>query len=182
MTQSILDEFVERTRVAAASENPNSALCALLQESLANSDAMADAIAAMDDDEVMMFEDETCSIWTCRFDSEVVFPPHEHCMSVHIAVYRGAEVEVLYHRDPDRLRHVKNCVVAAGEVVSLGPDAIHAVTAEGEEQSHAIHIYEGPLTKVKRSLFDWASGGQIEFTMENFHANMRKKSEMEEFR
>ena len=143
---------------------------------------IADAIAAQPEDEVLIFEDETCSIWTCRYNSEVVLPPHEHLMTVHIAVYRGSEVEVLYHRDTDRLRHAKNRVVSEGEVVSLGPDAVHAVTADGGEQSHAIHIYEGPLTQVKRSLFDWTSGGKIEFTTENFHAMLRKRANMAELK
>lgn len=58
---------------------------------------------------------------------------------------------------------------------------IHAVTAEGAGQSHAIHIYEGSLTKVHRFLFDWSTGREIEFTMENFHAMQRTKLEMAEF-
>jgi len=181
MTNPIIDEFVERARTAAASDTSTSAIRELLKGSLSESDAMADAIASLEDDEVMVFEDETCSIWTCRYDSDVVLAPHEHCMSVHIAVYRGAEVEVLYKREPGRLKHGGNKLVSAGEVVSLGPDAIHAITADGSGQSHAIHIYEGPLTEVKRSLFDWNSGEEVDFTMENFHAMRRLKSNMEEF-
>lgn len=181
MTQPILKNFVERARIAAASDNPKSAIRELLKSSMSESDAMADAIASLEDDEVMFFEDETCSIWTCRYDSSVVLAPHEHCMSVHIAVYRGTEVEVLYKREPARLKHGGNKLISAGEVASLGPDAIHAITADGNGQSHAIHIYEGSLTAVKRSLFDWVSGEEIHFTMENFHAMRRLKSDMEEF-
>jgi len=180
MNEYILNDFVDRARDEAVSDKPTSALRELLKESFSERGAMADAIAAQEEDEVLLYEDENCSIWTCRYNSNVVLPPHEHCMTVHIAVYRGNEVEVLYHRDEDRLRHAKNRVVAEGEVVSLGPEAIHAVTAEGNGQSHAIHIYEGPLTEVKRSLFDWTNGGEIEFTMENFQAMMRKRSELEE--
>ncbi|QCO57302.1 hypothetical protein EOK75_16290 (plasmid) [Pseudorhodobacter turbinis] len=77
-------------------------------------------------------------------------------MSVHIAVYRGAEIEFLYKREPGRLKHGGNKVILAGEVASLSPDAIH--------------VYEGPLTAVKRSLFDWASGAEVDFTVGNFHA------------
>ena len=93
----------------------------------------------MPEDEALLLEDETCSIWTCRYGSDVVFPPHEHCVKVHIAVYRGSEVEVLYHREPGRLRHAKNRVVTVGEVATLGADAAHAVTGEGDGQSLAIH-------------------------------------------
>lgn len=129
----------------------------------------------------MLFEDQTCSIWTCRYGAELVLAPHEHRMAVHIAVYRGTEVEVLYKREPGALRHGGNTSVPAGKVTSLGPDAIHAITAEGPVQSHAIHVYEGPLTQVERALFDWTTGEKVDFTMENFHALARKKTDMAEF-
>ena len=63
--------------------------------------------------------------------------------------------------------------------MSLEPDVVHAVTAEGDGLSHALHIYEGSLTQVKRSLFDWTSGNKVEFTMDNFRAMQRKRSEFE---
>jgi predicted metal-dependent enzyme (double-stranded beta helix superfamily) len=182
MTPPILETFVERARAAAASDTPKTTIRDLLQSSLSESDAMADAIASLETDEVMFFEDETCSIWACRFDSDVVLAPHEHCMPVHIAVYRGTEVEVLYKREPDHLKHGGNKLISAGEVASLGTDAIHAITADGTGQSLAIHIYQGPLTAVKRSLFDWESGAEVDFTVENFYAMRRLKSDMEEFK
>lgn len=130
----------------------------------------------------MVFEDETCSIWTCRYESHAVFAPHEHGMDVHIAFYRGAEVEVLYKRELGELRHGGNSLVKQGDVVRLGPEAIHAITADGDEQSIAIHVYEGPLTRIERSLFDWTTGEEVEFTMENFHAMAHRKEDMKEFK
>ncbi|MDU8929409.1 hypothetical protein RXV86_18605 [Alisedimentitalea sp. MJ-SS2] len=182
MSQSILDTLVENARKAATSDQPTPAIRQVLRDSLADRDTVADAIAATEEDEVLLFEDDTCSIWSCRYDANVVFAPHEHCVPVHIAVYRGAEVQVLYHRDSNRLRHAANKTVPAGEIISLGADAVHAITAEGPGHSHAIHIYQGPLTRIERSLFDWTSGREIAFTIENFHALQRRKSEMEEFR
>ncbi len=182
MSQSLLNAFVKRVRDEAASDKPTTALRELLKDSFSQRNSMADAIAAQEEDEVLLFEDETCSIWTCRYYPDIVLPPHEHRMTVHIAVYQGNEVEVLYHRGQGYLRHAQNRVVSEGEVLSLGSDAVHAVTAEGIGQSHAIHIYEGPLTKVKRSLFDWTNGSEIEFTMENFHAMLRKRSELDELK
>jgi len=182
MTQNILDDFIARARTAAAAAHPRDALRELLTDSINQSTQMSDAIAAMPEDEVMLFEDETCSIWTCRYGEDVVFPPHEHCMPVHIAVYHGAEVEVLYKREPQGLRHGGNHIVSAGQVTSLGTDAVHAITGDGDGQSHAIHIYEGPLTQVERALFDWETGKEVAFTMENFRAMQRNKSDMAEFK
>lgn len=177
----ILDNLVTVAREAAAADNPSKALRAVLTDSLTNQEDMADAIAALAEDEVCLFEDDTCSVWTCRYDSDVVLAPHEHAMAVHVAVYRGTEVEVLYKREPGVMRHGGNKAVHAGDVISLGKDAIHAITSDGAGQSHAIHIYEGPLTAVERSLFDWKTGEAIAFTMENFHAMRRAKADMAEF-
>ena len=177
----LFDDLVKRAREAAIATDSGKAIRALLEDSMRDQDTIADAIASTPEDEVMLFEDETCSIWTCRYSSDVVFSPHEHCMPVHIGVYRGTEVEVLYKREPDVLRHGGNKHVNAGDVISLGPEAIHAITADGDVQSHAIHIYEGALTKVERSLFDWETGEALDFTMENFYALARNKADTAEF-
>lgn len=181
MTQKVLKDFVAQIREAAASEDRKLAIRALLQDSQSRKELLADAIAALEEGEVMFFEDETCSIWTCRYDPHVVFAPHEHGMGVQIAVYRGTEVEVLYKRALGKLRHGGNTLVKAGDVVRLGPEAIHAITSDGSEQSIAIHVYEGPLTQIERSLFDWTTGEEVEFSMENFYAMARRKADMDEF-
>lgn len=85
---------------------------------------------------------------------------------------------MFYKREPGKLRHSGNSLVETGDVVRLDHDAVHAVTADGDAQSHAIHVYEGPLTQIQRSLFDWVTGEEVEFTMENFHAMARDKAEM----
>jgi len=174
----MLDEIVEQAIDAAASDKPSSAIKDVLEKSMAEHSTMASEISAQPADEVLLHEDKNCSIWSCRYDSDVVLPPHEHLMTVHIAVYSGCEVEVIYCRERDSLVWENNTSISEGQVVSLEPDIVHAVTAEGDRQSHALHIYEGPLTQVKRSLFDWVSGDKIEFTMDNFHAMQRKRSEL----
>lgn len=180
MTLPLLEEFVRDARTAAASDGRREALYDFLVKSMSEQSAIAAAIADQPEDEVLLHEDETCSIWSCRYDAEVVLPPHEHCMTAHLAVYRGTEVEVLFNRDETGLSHSRNVNVESGEVVTLDSDIIHAVTADGKTRSHAIHIYEGPLTRVKRSLFSWEKGDPIAFTMNNFHAMMRKRSELTE--
>ncbi|MGB0852694.1 MAG: hypothetical protein ACPGSI_05340 [Pikeienuella sp.] len=180
----LLSILVDEARAAAGEADPSDALRRVLADTLYDCAAMADAIAAQPEDEVLLFEDVTCSIWSCRYDADVVLPPHEHCMTVHIAVYRGTEVEVLYRRQSDGLSFGGTTAVEAGSLLTLGPEAVHAVTADNKGQdngqSHAIHIYEGPLTQVKRSLFNWEDGGAVEFTMANFRAMMRKRADMPE--
>ena len=177
----ILEDLLTRLRDAVGSPDASQAILNVLRASQQNRNAISDEIAGLDEDEVLLFEDDSCSIWTCRYDASVVLAPHEHCMPVHIAVYRGAEVQVLYACEPGRLRHLGNQSVAAGNILSLDDTAIHAVTAQIGQPSHAIHVYEGPLTGVQRDLFDWTTGERVPFTMEQFHGMKRRQSDMAEF-
>ena len=182
MSANILSEVVAGIREAAGDEDRSDRLRVILKDSLADTGEIADAIAATDQDEVLSFEDETCSAWTCRFSTDPVFPLRERRIPVHIAVFRGTEVQVLYKRAAGRLIHGGTKPVNAGDPITLGPKAIHAICGEGEVQSHAIHIYAGPLMLAERSLFDWETGAEVDFTMENFHALTRRRSEMVELR
>jgi len=176
----MLDEIVEQAIDAAASDKPSSAIKDVLEKSMIERNTLASEIAAQPEDEVLLHEDKNCSIWSCRYDSDVVLSPHEHLMTVHIAVYSGCEVEMIYRRVRDTLAWEKNTSISEGQVMSLEPDVVHAVTADGKGLSHALHIYEGPLTQVKRSLFDWVSGDKVEFSMDNFREMQKSRSEFEE--
>jgi predicted metal-dependent enzyme (double-stranded beta helix superfamily) len=167
------DAFVEAARIAAASGNPTAAIRGLLAETLADPAAVAAALPPQDEDEIILFEDETVSVWSSRFQPHVIMPPHEHRMTAHIGVIFGVEKELLFRRENGRLIHVSDKAVRPREVLSLGPDAIHAVTAAGNAPSHALHVYTGALSAVERSLFDWETGDPVPFTMENFHAMQR---------
>lgn len=167
------DEFVDAARAAAKTHHPTRAIRALLLETLKDPVAVAAALPPQDDDEIMLFEDDTVSVWSSRFQPHILMPPHEHRVEAHIGVVCGVEKEILYRREAGRLVHVTDRTVQPGEVLSLGADAIHAVTAEGNIPSHALHVYTGPLSQINRSLFDWDTGEPIAFTMENFHAMQR---------
>ncbi|MEM1108399.1 MAG: hypothetical protein AAGH99_06880 [Planctomycetota bacterium] len=160
--------FVAAVQEAASGDKPAEAVGQLMRETLADPAAVAAAIPPRDEDEVHLFEDGAVSIWNCRFQSDVVVPPHEHKMPVWIGVISGAEKNIFYRRDDDGLHEIGTRVIRPGEVVAIGDDAIHAVTAEGDEPSDALHVYLGELTAVERDLFDWFSGEAVEFTMDNF--------------
>ncbi len=100
-------------------------------------------------------------------------PPHEHCLKVLIGAYSGGEKSILYERTADGLKEIDTVIAYAGEVIALDKDAIHAVTTQDDQPSHAIHVYFGPLMKLERDLFDWDSGHAVNFTLENFDAMKR---------
>lgn len=175
------DDFVAAARVAACAENPNDAVKSLLATTLADPDLKASGLPHHDEDEILLFEDETVSIWSCQFDPKFVMPPHEHKMHVHIGVVSGYEKNIMFRRDDNKLTHIVTKIVNPGEVLSIGPDGLHAVSASGNDHSHALHVYLGPLTKVKRDLFDWTTGAVVDFTMDNFNAMKRAPNELPDY-
>jgi len=173
------DQFVTDVRAAAAQPDANAAVRALLSAVVVDPDAIFRVSPEGGEDEVMLFEDETVSIWHCRFQPHVMMPPHEHKLDVHIGGYAGSEKSLLFAREDGALAYRGSKVVGPGEVLSLGPQAIHAVIAEGEAPSLALHVYMGPLMQLTRGLFDWETGEEVDFTLENFEAMKRPAAEVE---
>ncbi len=173
------EKFVAEVRDAVRSDPSGHAVAQLLRDTVADPGAVAAAIPPQDRDEVHLFEDENVSIWSCRFQPTHVIPPHEHKMPVWIAVFSGSERNIFYRRDARGLHEAGARTVAAGEVLAIGDDAIHAVTAEGSVPSHALHVYLGPLTRVKRDLFNPDSGAPVAFTDEHFERLTQRKPSAE---
>jgi len=172
------DSFVDLVREAAQQTDANAAVRAVLAESVADPRVLIDATPKNGDDEVMLYEDNSVSIWRCCFQPHVVMPPHEHKMVVHIAGYSGVELSYLYQTETGELLLKEKVEVHPGQVVTLESNTIHAVTTQGDEPSYALHVYMGPLMKISRNLFDWDSGNRMEFSMDNFQTMKRSAAEM----
>ena len=104
-------------------------------------------------------------------------PPHEHRMAVHIGMITGVERHLIYTKNSDSWRLENTMDAEAGRVVSLSKDALHAITSGPNKASDALHVYMGPLTKIKRDLFDWNTGSPVEFSEENFENLKRPRSD-----
>lgn len=168
-----VDAMVRAIRQAAAQPDPENAVREMLQETIRNPAQIFAATSDEEGDETLYFEDDTVSIWRCRFHPKILMPPHEHCLKVLIGAYSGGEKSILYERTADGLKEVDTVVARAGDIIVLDKDAIHAVTTHDDQPSDAIHVYLGPLMKLERDLFDWDSGKAVNFTLENFDAMKR---------
>jgi predicted metal-dependent enzyme (double-stranded beta helix superfamily) len=167
------ESFVRAVRRAAGESDANAAVRMVLEQCVADPDPIVNATPLDGDDEVMLFEDQTLSIWRCCFQPHILMPPHEHKLDVHIAAYSGGEKNILFQCCEGELRHERTQVVRSGEVLFLDDQCIHAVTSDGDDPSLALHVYMGPLMQLKRALFDWETGDRVDFTMENFD-NMKR--------
>jgi predicted metal-dependent enzyme (double-stranded beta helix superfamily) len=173
------DKFVTEARAAAVSDEPTHTIRTLMRKALETPEALvADNPLEEDADEIMLFEDDTVSVWVCRFDPYTVVPPHEHKMNAFIGVFKGREKNHFFKIEADGLKYKSTKTIEAGQMTSIGTDGLHAVVAEGEEDCYSLHVYTGPLSKINRSLFDWDTGQAIEFTEKNYHRLKRPANEL----
>ncbi len=131
------DQFVIEARAAVVSNKPTQAIRLLMQKTLKSKGALVDNNPLEKNaDEIMLFEDDTVSVWICRFDPCTVVPPHEHKMNAFIGVFKGREKNHFFISDANGLKYPSTQIIAAGQMISIGTLALHPVVREGEEASY----------------------------------------------
>tara|TARA_R110002096_G_scaffold155272_1_gene319627 strand:- start:7 stop:537 length:531 start_codon:yes stop_codon:yes gene_type:complete len=173
MTAFNLELLVESLRKAALQRDAGQRVRMLMTTAFQNPHSIDAAMPDFAGDEEILFEDDSVSIWYCRFMPGTHVPPHDHQTTATIGVYRGAENNHFYLREQGQLLHKTSRCVGPGEVIAIKPSGIHSVEAANGQPSYAIHVYLAALTQVERSLFDWESGEASPFTDEKFEAMKR---------
>lgn len=168
MSEFVLEDFLQEMRAAALAEEPVKRVRELMTQVFQDPAAIRAAMPAYDNDDEILFEDDSVSIWFVRFVPGLHVPPHDHQTTATIGVYEGAEDNHFYLREPDRLVHKTTRCVGPGDVIALKPDGIHSVEAANGVQSCGIHVYLAKLSTIERSLFDWESGEARPFSDENY--------------
>ena len=169
-----LETLLKRLKIAAVESDAVKAVHAILEDTVADPALVIAGMPDFEDNDVILFEDDTVSIWHSRFLPGITVPAHDHQMSATIGIYRGSERNDLFENDPlGGIRKSSEVVLVAGDVFSIGPSAIHTVSCISDEPCCGIHVYLGNLTAVDRSLFDTEAGVTMCFTDENYHLLMR---------
>ncbi|MDA9930472.1 hypothetical protein N9E91_04435 [Alphaproteobacteria bacterium] len=171
MTEFDFDGFIETVRKAAASPAPAPAVRAVMDAAFANWPAIRAAAPPFEGDEILLFEEEGVSIYLCQFFAGRPIPPHNHNISAVIGLYDGAEDNDLYSTAGEAfLTHSQKVEMKAGDVLSMGPSAIHTVTCRSDVPSLGIHVYLGKLAETERNLFDTEREVVLPFTDDTFNA------------
>jgi predicted metal-dependent enzyme (double-stranded beta helix superfamily) len=163
-----LDDFVQQLRAAALENEPIKKVRTLMSDAFRDPAAIAAAMPAFENDDEILYEDDSVSIWFVRFMPGLHVPPHDHQTTATIGVYEGAEENHFYLCEPDGLVHKSSRRVGPGDVIALKPDGIHSVEAADGKQSCGIHVYLARLSTIERSLFDWETGVASPFTDGNY--------------
>jgi len=168
-----LDEFIQQLRAAALEPEAKSRVRELMHDAFLDPEAIRTAMPVYENDDEVLFEDTSVSIWFVRFPPGTHVPPHDHQTTATIGVYAGAEDNHFYLREPGRLVYKSSRRVGPGDVIALKPDGIHSVEAADGKTSCGIHVYLAALTTAERSLFDWDSGAACRYTDEKFELMKR---------
>ena len=122
-------------------------------------------------DEVLLHEDDRCTVYLVRVPPNIKYPPHDHKMVAVVGVFEGVEVNDYFSRDGSggiSLPAGRTERYKAGQVAVLDTGSVHGISSEGVTRSQALHVYCGNLGKVDRQLFSRADGRAMPFTMENY--------------
>ena len=176
MSAFVLQEFIDEIRAAALGEEPVAQVRNLMTQAFRDPAAISAAMPEYENDDEVLFEDDSVSIWFVRFVPGLHVPPHDHQTTATIGVYEGAEDNHFYLREPGRLVHKSTRRVEPGDVIALKPDGIHSVEAANDQQSCGIHVYLAKLTTIERSLFDWDTGEAVPFDDDNYDRMKRVAS------
>lgn len=168
MTVFNIEKFVLDLRDAARSADALKPVRMLMKEAFKNPQAIKSEMSDFSGDDEILFEDDTVSIWYCRFDPKIHIPPHNHQTAATIGVYEGVECNHLYLPENGKLKLKSTKILTAGDVMSMGPNAIHSVETADENYTYGIHVYLDKLTTISRSLFDWDSGEACNFNDDEY--------------
>ena len=164
-----IDEFIMCMRKAATDPSPAKAIRVEMDRYFENPEAIRLAMPAFDTDEEILFEDDTLTISYCRFRPNYTIPPHDHQTSALIGVYEGQERNSFFSTaGDDFITKGKSVDLKAGDVLSMGPHAIHTVECIGSTPSYSIHVYLAPLSRIERNLYDVVAEKVIPFTDDDF--------------
>jgi len=168
MPEFDLDAFVGQLREAAGQDDAAKRVRDLMTDAFRDPEAVKKAMSGFSGEDEILFEDDSVSIWYCGFDPARHVPPHDHQTTATIGVYQGEEKNHFYRVEDGQLRHKTTKQIGPGDVIAMGPEAIHSVESANGEFSYAIHVYLAPLMSIERSLFHWEDGTAIPFNDENY--------------
>ncbi len=160
-----IDEFVAACRgVVDEGEAVRARLAALVADLVDDHEALAAAVPAFAEvpvsargwqlgGEQICLQSDDLTVMVLDTLPGVAQPPHDHSMTAIIGVFEGCEDQRFWGRTSTGIESAAGRALRAGESVTLGERAIHAISA-AERPARAVHVYLGDIYAAERSIFD----------------------------
>src|SRR5438067_2621691 len=154
-----VDQFVSECQASLLAAEPRLAVADLLQRTLDDASSVEQALPATRGELTTLHHSPELTVLKVVWAPGMSIWPHDHQMWATIGIYAGQEDNTFYRRLDDDARTVHESggkELRVGDVLTLGTDAIHAVTNPLEKLTAAIHIYGGDFVNNPRS--QWGPG------------------------
>ena len=154
-----VDNLVVEAKAALKETEPRQAVRELLERTLSKPDELGEAFQPRCGGLDLLYVSDELTVLHVIWAPGMRLFPHDHQMWANIGIYAGQEDNTFYRRLEDDRRTVHESggkELGVGDVLTLGTDAIHAVTNPLDRLTGAIHIYGGDFVNNPRS--QWGPG------------------------
>lgn len=153
-----VEEIVGRCQAALREHSPALAVRDVLDELVREPGLLAAAVGPIDEGGIrVLHRAPDLTVLHLAWTPGMALNPHEHSMWAVVGMYGGQEDNSFYRRSPTGLEPAGGRELAAGDVLVMGSDAIHAVSNPRREFAVALHVYGGDFFDVERSEWDPAT-------------------------
>jgi predicted metal-dependent enzyme (double-stranded beta helix superfamily) len=149
-----IDAFVNDCGNALREAEPRRAIREVLLTTLERPTDVADSLGKDSAGMELLYNSPELTVLNVIWAPKMSIYPHDHRMWAVIGIYGGAEDNTLYQRGPERKRRSVARELRDGDVLALGPEAIHSVANPQHRFTGAIHVYGGDFLKEPRSQWD----------------------------
>ena len=163
------DRFIQDCRAALKERAPNLAMQEVVSRAASEPGAI---LAALGEPEAaganVLYRADDLTIIQAVWAPLMQVYPHDHQTWAVIGIYGGQEDNSFYRRRKDGpgLELVNARSVAEAETISLGADAIHAVTNPRRKFTSAIHVYGGDFFTIPRSEWDTPEASEQPYSVD----------------
>jgi predicted metal-dependent enzyme (double-stranded beta helix superfamily) len=115
-----------------------------------------------------IYRSDDLTILNVIWAPQMAIYPHDHRTWAVIGIYGGQEDNTFYRRQKQGkgLERVNGRSLNEEDAMSLGPDAIHAVTNPRRAYTGAIHVYGGDFFAIERSEWDSPAAAEQPYSVD----------------
>ena len=154
-----VDTLIADCKAAVAETEPRRAVRELLERTMSTPTAVGDVLQPRRGGLDLLYLSDELTVLHVIWAPGMRLFPHDHQMWANIGIYAGQEDNTFYRRGEDDRRTVRESggkELRVGDVLTLGTDAIHAVSNPLAKLTAAIHVYGGDFVNNPRS--QWGPG------------------------
>jgi predicted metal-dependent enzyme (double-stranded beta helix superfamily) len=163
------ERFVEACLAALSERSPQLAMQELVREAVRSPGEVERALGTPQESGITtIHRSNELTVLNVVWAPLMSIYPHDHRTWAVIGIYGGQEDNAFYRRRKNEpgLEQVNARSLSEEETISLGEDAIHAVSNPRRKFTGAIHVYGGDFFAIERSEWDSAEAPEQRYSVE----------------